>query len=407
MVCNMQGYIFRKIHQELNAYLDEFPVVALLGPRQCGKTTLAAEYTSGFDNTVYLDLETPSDLRKLHDPELFFRLHRDKLVCLDEIQHKPEIFPVLRSIVDQHRRNGQLLILGSASRDLIKQSSESLAGRIAYLELTPFLYTEIWSMESEVVKIWSRGGFPRSFLAKSDQSSVRWRANFIRTFLERDIPQLGFNLPAATLGRLWRMLAHNQGQVLNSSNLGRALGVSHTTIRSYLDLLEQTFMLRILRPYQANIQKRLVKSPKIYIRDSGILHALLDIETSADLLGHPVYGASWEGFVIEQVLAEFPDWQPWFYRTAAGAALDLLLTKGQRRIAVECKASTAPTVSKGFWNAVEDLQIEHAWILAPVKDAYPLAEHVSVAPLHAVPTFTASRSAQSRPSSRDAGTYGA
>lgn len=384
-VCNMQGYIFRKIHQELKHYLDDFPAVALLGPRQCGKTTLASAYTAGLDNTIYLDLETPSDLRKLQDPELFFRIHKDRLVCLDEIQRKPELFPLLRGILDRNNRNGQLLILGSASRDLIKQSSETLAGRIAYLELTPFLYTEIRSMEPEVTKIWNRGGFPRSFLATQDQSSVHWRTNFIRTFLERDIPQLGFNIPAATLGRLWRMLAHTQGQVLNSSNLGRALGVSHTTIRSYLDLLEQTFMLRILLPYQANIQKRLIKSPKVYIRDSGILHALLDIETSTDLLGHPVYGASWEGFVIEQVLAEFPDWKPWFYRTAAGAELDLILTKGQRRIAVECKASTAPTVNKGFWNALEDLHIERAWIIAPVAEAYPIAEHVSVAPLQAVP----------------------
>ncbi len=381
----MQEYVTRKIHDGIKGYLDDFPVVALLGPRQCGKTTLASEFIAELDNTIYLDLETPSDLRKLHDPELFFRLHNDKLACLDEIQRRPDIFPVLRSIVDKNNRNGQLLILGSASRDLIKQSSETLAGRIAYLELTPFLYSEISSMEPDVMKIWSRGGFPRSVLAKNEQSSVRWRASFIRTFLERDIPQLGFNIPAVTLGRLWRMLAHTQGQILNSSNFGRALGVSHTTIRSYLDLLEQTFMVRILLPYQANIQKRLIKSPKVYIRDSGILHTLLDIETSTDLLGHPVYGASWEGFVIEQVLAELPDWKPWFYRTAAGSELDLLLTKGQKRIAIECKASTAPTVTKGFWNALRALDIEIAWIIAPVTESYPIAENVVVTPLHDLP----------------------
>ena len=303
------------------------------------------------------------------------------------MQRRPDLFPVLRSIVDKNARNGQLLILGSASRDLIKQSSESLAGRIAYLELTPFLYAEVTSLKPEVISFWTRGGFPRSFLAPNDQSSVRWREQFIRTFLERDIPQLGFNIPAATLGRLWRMLAHNQGQVLNSSNLGRALGVSHTTIRSYLDLLEQTFMVRILLPYQANLQKRLVKSPKIYIRDSGILHTLLDIENSTDLLGHPVYGASWEGFAIEQILSEFPAWKSWFYRTVAGAELDLILTKGQKRVAIECKASSAPTVTKGFWNALRDLDIEEALIIAPVMESYPIADRVTVAPLHDLPAL--------------------
>ncbi len=214
----MQGYITRKIQHEIGAYLEDFPAVALLGPRQCGKTTLSFDYIEGLEKTIYLDLETPSDLRKLHDPELFFRLHQDKLVCLDEVQRRPDLFPVLRSISDNNAQNGQLLILSSASRDLIKQSSESLAGRIAYLELTPFLYAEIKSLEPDIINMWTRGGFPRSFLAKNERSSIRWREQFIRTFLERDIPQLGFNIPAATLGRLWHMLAHNQGQVLNSSN---------------------------------------------------------------------------------------------------------------------------------------------------------------------------------------------
>lgn len=384
----MQRYIPRKLHAEIKEYLEDFPVVALLGPRQCGKTTLASEFIAEIDKTLYLDLETPSDVRKLHDPELFFRLHEDKLVCLDEIQRRPDIFPVLRSIVDKHDRNGQLLILGSASRDLIKQSSETLAGRIAYLELTPFLYSELESFEPDVMTLWNRGGFPRSILVKNEQSSIRWRTHFIRTFLERDIPQLEFNIPAATLGRLWRMLAHNQGQILNSSNLGRALGVSHTTIRSYIDLLEQTFMLRVLLPYQANVQKRLIKSPKVYIRDSGILHTLLDIENSTGLLGHPVYGASWEGFVIEQVLAEFSDWQPWFYRTSSGGELDLLLTKGQKRIGIECKASSAPTVTKGFWNVLKDLDIHKAWIIAPVTESYPISENVTVAPIQALPAIS-------------------
>ncbi|MFL6293197.1 MAG: ATP-binding protein, partial [Thermoanaerobaculia bacterium] len=330
----MQGYVPRKIQGQIEARLADFPVVAVLGPRQCGKTTLVQE-TVGGPGVVYLDLERPSDLGKLRDPELFFTVHRSQgtasLFCLDEIQRVPEIFPLLRSLVDEERRNGQFLLLGSASRDLLRQTSETLAGRITYLELTPFLASELPADDPGVLpRLWFRGGFPRSFLARSEEASRAWRESFTRTFLERDIPQLGFNVPAATLHRLWRMLSHLHGQMLNSSQLGTALGVSHTTIRSYLDLLTQTFMVRILEPCAANLAKRLVKSPKVYLRDSGILHSLLQIDSLDDVLAHPVCGTSWEGLVIENVIASLPGWQPSFYRTSAGAEIDLILERGQR-----------------------------------------------------------------------------
>jgi predicted AAA+ superfamily ATPase len=382
----MEGYVPRAIQEQVEARLADFPVVAVLGPRQCGKTTLIRETVASHPGVVYLDLERPSDLGKLRDPELFFNLQRlegpASLFCLDEIQRAPELFPVLRSLVDEDRRNGQFLLLGSASRDLLRQTSESLAGRIAYLELTPFLASEIPQDDpGALTRLWVRGGFPLSFLAAGDESSRIWRESFMLTFLERDLPQLGFNVPAATLHRLWRMLAHLHGQTLNSSQLGAALGVSHTTVRSYLDLLTQTFMLRLLEPFATNTKKRLVKSPKVYLRDSGILHTLLQIDRLDDLLAHPVCGESWEGLVIENVVAALPRWQPSFYRTKAGAEIDLVLERGRRKLAIECKASTAPVVSRGFWSALDDLGIEEAWVIAPVTEPYPLRAGVTVAPL--------------------------
>jgi predicted AAA+ superfamily ATPase len=324
-------YIPRRLESAVGGCLGAFPASAVLGPRRCGKSTLARAIMSRRKGTVYLDLERPSDLRKLTEPELFFEAHRNDLICLDEIQRRPDLFPVLRSIIDERDRPGQFLILGSASRDLIRQSSETLAGRIAYLELTPLLVSEIGS-HPKASMLWLRGGFPESFLAKSDAESVLWRENFIRTFLERDIPQLGIRIPSASLERLWQMCAHYHGQLLNQSTLGAALGVSHTTIRSYLDLLSETFMVRLLSPLLPNLKKRLVKAPRIYIRDTGILHSLLDIEDEDDLMGHPARGASWEGFVIENILAELPDWRSHFYRSVTGAELDLVLEKGRTRI---------------------------------------------------------------------------
>jgi predicted AAA+ superfamily ATPase len=385
----MQGYVPRVIQVQVEARLADFPIVAVLGPRQCGKTTLVREALEGRPGVVYLDLERPSDLGKLRDPELFFNLHRSQgtasLFCLDEIQRIPEIFPLLRSLVDEERSNGQFLLLGSASRELLRQTSETLAGRITYLELTPFLASELPGDDSGgLPRLWQRGGFPRSFLAVSEESSNVWRESFVRTFLERDIPQLGFNVPAATLHRLWRMVAHIHGQMLNSSQLGVSLGVSHTTIRSYLDLLTQTFMVRLLEPFAANTKKRIVKSPKVYIRDSGILHSLLQIDALDDLLAHPVCGQSWEGLVIENLVVSLPGWQPSFYRTSEGAEIDLILERGRRRLAVECKASTAPVVSRGFWSALEDLGIDEAWVVAPVAEPYPLRAGVMVTPLRAL-----------------------
>jgi predicted AAA+ superfamily ATPase len=380
---NMQGYIPRKITRNIRQRLEETPAVAIIGARQSGKTTLSRKIIESDKSAIYLDLEKTSDRNKLQDPEAYFSLNADRLICLDEIQRAPDLFPLMRAIIDESNRNGQFLILGSASPGLLKQSSETLAGRISYIGLTPFLLTELRPKKNEMQyrKLWLKGGFPRSFLARSETSSLSWRLDFIQTFLERDIPQLGFNIPARRLERLWRMIAHLQGQLLNSSKLGESLGVSHHTIRTYAEMLEQTFMLRSLKPFAANLKKRLVKSPKIYIRDTGLLHALLDIETQNDLLGHPVYGASWESFVIENIIASYPDWRPHFYRSSAGAEIDLILEKGMRRIAVECKVSTAPHVNRGFWNALEDLAIKEAWIIAPVKDSYPIRENVFVSSL--------------------------
>ena len=349
------------------------PAVALLGPRQCGKSTLARRLTAGMENAVYLDLERSADLNKLRDPEAFFSLNRGRLVCLDEIQRIPELFPALRAILDSEGENGRLLILGSASRELIRQSSESLAGRISYLELTPFRPGETGG---DINRLWLRGGFPRSFLAEDEEESVAWRQDFIRTFLERDIPQLGFAIPARSMERLWRMCAHSHGQLLNASKIGASLGVSHHTVRSYMDILAATFLIRLLPPYETNIKKRLVKSPKIYIRDSGLLHTLLDIEDHNDLLGHPVYGASWEGLVIESVIAATPGWRHFFYRTASGVEMDLVLEKGRRKIAIECKAASAPAPTRGLRQAIRDLAPEQTFMVSPIEDAYPVEEGI-------------------------------
>lgn len=380
----MQGtYIKRQIEPELRECLFDFPATAVLGPRQCGKTTLAQKIIADKPTALYLDLERHADLAKLQEPELFFAQHRGKLICLDEVQRLPDIFPLLRSIIDSHAGNGHFLLLGSASRELIRQSSETLAGRIAYLELTPLLYQEIAKSEKiiSLQTFWMRGGFPDSLLARTDKSSRRWRDNFIRTFLERDIPQLGFRIPAPTLRRVWQMCAHTQGQLLNSSQLGSALGVSHTTFRSYIDLLAETYMLRILPSYAANLKKRLIKSPKVYLRDTGILHSLLAIDSFDDLLGHPNFGASWETLAMETIIAAFPEWEPFFYRTAAGTELDLVLIRGNRKLAFEFKASTSPHVTKGFWNGLKDLKIEKAWIIAPIDAGYPLRDDVRICPL--------------------------
>jgi hypothetical protein len=381
----MQGIIYRYLTDTVKRRLKNNPVVAILGPRQCGKTTLAGQIVKKMKKSVYLDLENPGDLAKLDDPLAFFSLHNEDLVCLDEIQRAPELFSILRSITDERARNDQFLILGSAGPDLIHQSSESLAGRIAYLDLTPFLLPELESGQKEGIReLWLRGGFPRSYLAEDLDISFEWRQDFIRTFLERDVGMLGFRLPPIRLGRFWKMCAHIHGSLLNASKLADSLGVSSHTVRSYIDLLEHTFMVRVLLPDAPNLKKRLVKSPKIYIRDSGILHTLLDIRTHDDLLSHPIIGASFEGFAMENILAFANNWEPSFYRTSAGAEIDLILRKGRRTLAFELKSSTVPRVSKGFWNALEDLSPDEAYVVAPVKEPYPMKGDVMVSPLQEI-----------------------
>jgi predicted AAA+ superfamily ATPase len=378
----MQTLVKRNAEPNVLKDLRNFPVVAILGPRQCGKSTLAKMLKDKIDNLVYLDLESPADLRKLDDPELFFEVNRQKTVCLDEIQLKPELFPVLRSIVDRSGRKGQILILGSTSQKLIRQVSESLAGRISFIELTPFLVSEIMVLpDYSELNFWFRGGYPDSFLATDDSVSVRWRENFLRSFVERDLPQLGVRVTAKNLRRLLTMCAHIQGQLFNSSKLAASLGVSYHTVRDYIDLFEQTYMIRNLPPYEANLKKRIVKSSKVYIRDTGLLHTLLEIQDFNALMGHPVFGASWEGFALENILSAIDSWRSFFYRTSSGSEVDLILEKGRNRIAVEFKCSKAPTVSRGFWNALEDLKIKEAWIIAPVDGVYPVKPGVNVSGL--------------------------
>ncbi|GAB1458227.1 ATP-binding protein [Thauera sp.] len=372
--------IARRLLSILGAALGEVPAVALLGPRQAGKTTLALELARGRPS-VYLDLESEADRAKLADPELYLAQHEDKLVVLDEIQRTPELFGHLRGLIDAGRRRGRragrFLVLGSASLELLRQSSQSLAGRIRYLELAPLDAAEVG--RERVNALWLRGGFPESLLAPSDAASLRWREDFIRSYLERDIPQLGPRIPATTLRRLWTMLAHQQGGLLNAAALARALAVDGKTVASYLDLLVDLLLVRRLPPWHANIGKRLVKSPKVYVRDSGLVHALLGIEEPETLLGHPVAGGSWEGMVIESLVAAAPAGsQAHFFRTAAGAEIDLLLSLPGRRKpwAIEIKRSLAPRLERGFHLASESIRPERSFVVYAGSERYALAGEV-------------------------------
>lgn len=297
------------------------------------------------------------------------------MICLDEIQRKPEFFPVIRSLIDQNKTPGQFLILGSASPSLLRQSSESLAGRIEYLELSPFLITEI---SNSFLEYWERGGYPDSLLAPNRDLSKRWRENFISTFLEKDIPNFGLSISSENLRRFWKMCAHYHGQCVNFSKIGQSLSLSHTAIRHYTDIMSSTFVIRLLQPFQKNIKKRLIKSPKLYIRDTGILHQLLTLDSFEDLSGHPVYGASFEGLIIENILMSFPDWEGSFYRTQAGAEIDLILTKGNRTIAIECKASKAPIIQKGFYLTCDDLDIKERFVIGLVDSSYKIGHGITV-----------------------------
>jgi predicted AAA+ superfamily ATPase len=372
----MHGYVQRLVEKKIHRALARSPAVAILGPRQCGKSTTARILLSSIPS-AYLDLQDRVDRNKLVEPELFFDRHRDKLICLDEIQLLPDFFSVLRSEIDRDRRGGRFLILGSASRDLIRQSAESLAGRIAYIDLTPFLLEEVadcsaWS------DLWFRGGFPESVLAQNDPDSFDWRLDFIRTFMERDIPSLGFAIPIPVIERLWLLLAHYHGQTVNYHKMAEAADISIPTLKKYLAILQQTYMVRLLPPAVTNLKKRLIKSPKVYLRDSGILHALLGIETYDSLLANPSAGASWEGFVIENAIVKYDRWRPSFLRTSNGAEIDLVLERTGRRHLLECKLSKAPKPSRGFHELVDDLKPDSAWLIAPVDEPYEIRKGVFV-----------------------------
>ncbi len=375
----MQFFIERHLNIDLRKYLKIFPAVAILGPRQCGKSSLIKNLHLYFPNLIYLDLQNQSDLIKLSDPNFFFEANAHNIICLDEIQLVPQLFSILRSVIDSNRTNGRFILLGSASKELMQQTSESLAGRIGMLNMTPFALFEIdFLVNYDLNTFWFRGGFPESYLADDDQNSSIWRQNYIRTYIERDIPQLGFQIPALQLKRLLMMCAHNQGQTLNLSKLAESMSLTHPTIKRYIDLLEQTFILRTIQPFDVNVKKRLVKSPKVYVRDSGILHNLLLIPDFNALLGHPVFGSSWEGLAIENIITKMEGWDYFFYRTATGDELDLVLQRGNYTIAIECKASTAPKPTKGFWKSLDVVKPQKAFIVAPIADQYDIKENVTV-----------------------------
>ena len=362
------------------------PAVALLGPRQAGKTTLAKKIAAAFPGALYLDLEGSEDRARFAQTRSFLRNNRERLLVLDEIQNLPEVFAEMRGEIDEARAPGRFLILGSASLELLRQSSESLAGRLAMVDMAPLLASEFCHQFEDLQTLWLRGGFPGSTLAPDDAAAWGWREAFIRNFLARDLPMLGVGAAPDTMHRFWRMLAHLHGQLFNASAIAASLGVSGPTVSRYLDGLSGSLMLRRLEPYHANLGKRLVKSPKIYVRDSGLLHHLLGIREVNDLIGHPGAGASWEGFAIEQIVGHLPEGaSASFYRTAAGAELDLVLESGRKKLGFEIKFSSAPKVSKGFWQACEDVCVDKAYIVAPVRERYPFAEKVEVLPVLDLP----------------------
>lgn len=371
-------YIDRTIEGSIEKALSWFPAVAILGPRQCGKSTLAKHCISRRPEALYLDLQKEEDRRKLDHPALFLKEYENALVCLDEIQQVPEMFPVLRSLIDENRRPGRFLILGSASRDLIQRSSESLAGRISYQELHPFSILELPS--EAMTRLWVRGGFPDSYRAPDDELSYQWRRDFIRTFLERDLSRLGFNLPPAGLQRLWRLLAHSHGKELNYTKLGGILGVSDHTVRQWLEALEGTFMVRLLPPAERNLKKRLIKTPKVYIRDAGIFHALMEIPDYNRLHGSLVPGESWEGWALENMLAGCPDWRASYLKTSHGAEIDLVLERGEQTVLIEFKLDPAPRIGRGFRILADELSPAESWYVVPAQSAYPLADGVRAGP---------------------------
>jgi uncharacterized protein len=369
---------------QISEDLKSFPVVALLGPRQVGKTTLAKELTAGREDVVFLDLERPSDLSKLTDAESYLSMVSDKLVCIDEIQLRPDLFPLLRVLVDEDRRSGRFLILGSSSPELLRQSSETLAGRIAFQYVTPFNQVELRKANKYSWQdLLSRGGFPDSYLSDSQEVSLRWRENYVQTFLQRDLRQFGIEQSPEKIRRLWIMLAHSHGQVINYSKLGQSLDQTHPTVKSYIDILTSTFMVRKLLPFEVNTKKRLVKSPKVYIRDSGILCHLLDIRDFDSLFNHPSYGSCWEGLALENILSILnPKSMVGFYRSHSGEEMDLVFEWNRKRFGIEFKVSSNPKLTKQNLEPMKTLKLDHLFVVTPESDTYPLGPDVSVMSLH-------------------------
>ncbi len=373
-------YLERNATASIRQCIENFPVTALVGPRQCGKSTLARHVLQHLSHpSILLDLERPSDLQKLENAEWFFSRQKDKIICIDEVQRKPELFPLIRSLTDEWNRPACFVLLGSASRDLLKQSSESLAGRIVYKNLSPFFWNEVSALFS-LEDFMLRGGFPRSLLARNDAISFEWRLSFISTFLERDLLQW-LNFKPVTMHRLWRMLAHLNGQTVNFSMLGKALGVSNQTIRNYIDLLKGTFMLEVLEPYTANSGKRLVKAPKVYISDSGIAAALLNLSTFEELSGSPAIGAIWEQMVLQQIKGSFPEAECFFYRTAGGAEIDFLIRLKSKLFAVECKAGYSPALSKGNHQSIADTKPDHSFVVFPGASGWSIQKGIDAVAL--------------------------
>jgi len=356
-------YHKRNIEMEIHKSLKTFPVNAILGPRQCGKSTLAKQIIKEIPGSVYLDLERTSDIRKIESAEWFFTSQRNKLICIDEIQRKPDLFPLIRSLTDEWNRPGCFLVLGSANRNLLKQSSESLAGRISYKRLTPFLFDELPS-DYSIERYLGAGAFPRSIMAPDAETSFQWRENFIMTFLERDLAQWGA-FPHAAINRLWRMLAHLNGSTVNYSTLSSSMNTSSVTVRNYIDLLASTYMLEVVPPYFSNLGKRLVKAPKVYIADSGICAALLGLRSFEEITGHPALGSIWEQTVLSHIKGWFPEAEVFYYRTSNGAETDFVVHLRRKVFAIECKSSYSPDLSKGNYLAFEDIRAEHTFIVIP------------------------------------------
>lgn len=378
MLLNRPHYL-----QQLSTALTRSPIVAILGPRQVGKTTLA-RLSIQQSGATYFDLESPVDRQRLQNPELALG-SLEGIVVIDEIQNIPQLFSVLKVLVDRQHNQAQFLILGSASPHILKNVSETLAGRVEFIELTGFDLSETGA--SEWQNLWVRGGFPRSYLAASDADSGAWREGFIRTFLERDIPELGISIPSVAMRRFWSMLAHYHGQLWNASELARSLGLSDKTVRSYLDILTGTYMVRQLQPWSVNIGKRQVKSPKIYLRDSGVLHSLLYLSDWQTLLGHPKVGASWEGFVIEQAIQLLALPEAYFWATHSGAEVDLVFFRRGKTYGIEVKFSETPTITRSMRSAVDELALTHLWVIYPGQHAYPVHEQITVWPLQQIPAL--------------------